>query len=145
MLRDLEPFGQYVDDYGVWPTRAVIFLITTALFSFPFYLKARNDFTPARGASLISAAVTAVQPQSNYVQYEFQLSDSTYTGEGIAPAAAPRIGDSITVAYLPSTPTVSRPLHSRARGWWVLPFIGGPLCGAVLAFSLVRGPPRSAA
>jgi hypothetical protein len=122
--------------FGIWGTRILLFLFVCAVFASPIY-----DFVHPqlalneRGIQTIGRIVALEPNNHSSIKYEYRVGDSNYSGEwGPWNLEAARVGENVTVTYLPDQPRVSVAGKPNVEGWWVLPFVVLPGMGALAAF-----------
>ena len=142
-------FDKYIQDIpnaiGVWPARAVVWLIVYGFFLIPVTSMLKPQWQLARYGVRTEGRVIALTPENHAtIRYSFQVGGLTYEGSDQPPFAL-AIGESLPVTYLPSKPATSTAGEPSLEGWWFLPFVLLPAVATIAALSAVRKPRESAA
>jgi len=138
-LRDLP------DRIGLWPARAVMWLMVYGLFLIPVTSMLKPQWELKRHGVRTQGRVIALTPENHAtVRYRFEVSGVAYQGSW-GPPFNVAVGDSLPVTYLPNRPATSIAGEPSLEGWWFLPFVLLPGVATLAAFVGVRSPRRSAA
>jgi len=131
---------------GLWPARAVLWLIVYGFFLIPvvsFLIKPQWDLKH-HGAHTEGQVIELTPRNHVTVRYRFEVSGQVYEGSW-GPPFHVVVGDSVPVTYVRSRPTTSILGEPSLEGWWFLPLVLLPAVSALAAFSAVRKPRASAA
>jgi len=133
------------DKIGLWPARAVMWLIVYGFFLVPVTSMLKPQWELKRHGVRTKGSVIALTPENHAtVRYRFQVGGVAYEGSDQPPFHVV-VGDSLPITYLPSRPATSTAGEPSIEGWWFLPFVLLPAAATVAAFAGVRRPRRSAA
>jgi hypothetical protein len=114
----------------LWKLRATVFFILYAFFATPLYfLGIRSQLALSKRGAQVVGHIVAIEPDNHQsIRYEYQVDGISYAGiTGLWPLKDVRIGDPVSVTYLPDQRDVSTAGTPMVEGWWQLLFVVLPI------------------